>query len=490
MRVDRPFGYDAGTETFWLVNKPKILYTEIDRLPRPFRLAVVLCYFEGLTLEQAARRLRCPAGTVRSRLARAYDKLRRGLTRRGVALSAAAIATVLSSRSASASFVSSSLCETTARAAIQYAGRKAATVAISSSVVALARDVLRSMLISKLRNIAFALLLLSSLAAGAGFVAQAIARQAGKPDLHPSAAQTDDANPRPAPGRMFVVGRVLDPQGTPVPDAAIMIYAANRILSRDPYDGLNLLTLGRASSDSVGRFQIDAARTWSSRHFRAGAVALAPGYGAAWIDLDPDAERPGADIMLRPEQVISGHLVDLNGQPARGVTVVVQSMGLATERRRGYRVIETAEGPYFWHPHQSQIPAWPRPVKTDADGRYTVRGVGRGIRVFLGTDDPRFARSRFTIDTSATEVQKSVTTAHRARETDHRPGHGCRYRQTHSARQALDLLHLRGRPSSDIQRIRRRLRGPLPCQSALSESLFRCSLRPRGRALSEHSSRR
>ena len=46
------------------------LHEEIGRLPGSFRLPVVLCYFEGLTLDEAARRLRWPAGTVRSRLAR------------------------------------------------------------------------------------------------------------------------------------------------------------------------------------------------------------------------------------------------------------------------------------------------------------------------------------------------------------------------------------------------------------------------------------
>jgi len=50
------------------------LHEEIGRLPGSFRLPVVLCYFEGLTLDEAARRLRWPAGTVRSRLARARDK--------------------------------------------------------------------------------------------------------------------------------------------------------------------------------------------------------------------------------------------------------------------------------------------------------------------------------------------------------------------------------------------------------------------------------
>ena len=69
-----------------------ILYSEIDRLPRAFRMPIVLHYFEGLTLDETARRLRCPAGTVRSRLARACEKLRRRLTRGGVALSTAAVA--------------------------------------------------------------------------------------------------------------------------------------------------------------------------------------------------------------------------------------------------------------------------------------------------------------------------------------------------------------------------------------------------------------
>ena len=100
------------------------LHDEIDRLPDAFRLPVVLCYFEGLTLDEAARRLEWPAGTLRSRLARARDKLRRGLTRRGVVLPAAALAAALDSRSASAS-VSSPLCDITTRAAIEFAAGQA-----------------------------------------------------------------------------------------------------------------------------------------------------------------------------------------------------------------------------------------------------------------------------------------------------------------------------------------------------------------------------
>ena len=43
----------------------------VDRLPEKYRSAVVLCYLEGLTQDEAAVQLRVPAGTVRVRLMRA-----------------------------------------------------------------------------------------------------------------------------------------------------------------------------------------------------------------------------------------------------------------------------------------------------------------------------------------------------------------------------------------------------------------------------------
>ena len=43
--------------------------------PEKYRAVVALCYWEGLTHEQAATQLGCPLGTVRSRLARARDQV-------------------------------------------------------------------------------------------------------------------------------------------------------------------------------------------------------------------------------------------------------------------------------------------------------------------------------------------------------------------------------------------------------------------------------
>jgi RNA polymerase sigma factor (sigma-70 family) len=387
------------------------LHDEIDRLPGAFRMPVVLCYFEGLTLDEAARRLRCPEGTVRSRLARAREKLRRGLTRRGVVLPAAALVAVLDARIASAS-VSSPLRDITTRAALNFAAGHAAAPAAT----ALAREVLRSMLIHKLRFLAATLLFLGVVATGAGYLARALAID-DAPGSSPAgpqapvAAKPDDADPKPAPGRMFVVGRVLDPSGKPVPGASIMVHAQDMAIGRPPYlSQRHSIPIGDARADGSGRFRLDAPRTSSSRHDAFGAVALAPGYGAGWVELDPDDDQPAADITLRPEQVIRGRLFDVQGRPAPDVTLSVAVIH-RTLPKDSARARTSTDRVVFLGTTIKDYPAWPRPVMTDADGRFTVRGVGRDSHGGLDVHHPRFAFQRVAFDTDVASASKPLTAA-------------------------------------------------------------------------------
>src|SRR5262249_16288163 len=84
-----------------LAGKPRgpylgeFLDEEVERLPEKYRAPVLWCYLQGQTNEEAARRLRCPTGTVKVRLLRARQMLRKRLQRRGVALSLAALAAAL-----------------------------------------------------------------------------------------------------------------------------------------------------------------------------------------------------------------------------------------------------------------------------------------------------------------------------------------------------------------------------------------------------------
>lgn len=67
----------------------------LSELPEKYRTALVLCEMEGRPLKDVARELDCPIGTLAGRLSRGRALLARRLARRGVAVSAAAIATLL-----------------------------------------------------------------------------------------------------------------------------------------------------------------------------------------------------------------------------------------------------------------------------------------------------------------------------------------------------------------------------------------------------------
>jgi hypothetical protein len=66
------------------------------------------------------------------------------------------------------------------------------------------------------RRIALTLLSFAAIAAGSADLARSDEPK-GPPAGPPTTAKADDTNPTPAPGRMFVVGRVLDPRGKPAP---------------------------------------------------------------------------------------------------------------------------------------------------------------------------------------------------------------------------------------------------------------------------------
>ena len=66
----------------------RVIRQEVDLLPERYRVPIVLCDLQGLTRDEAADLLGCPAGTVGGRLARPAVSLRDRLERRGVLPSA------------------------------------------------------------------------------------------------------------------------------------------------------------------------------------------------------------------------------------------------------------------------------------------------------------------------------------------------------------------------------------------------------------------
>jgi WD40 repeat protein len=206
---------DSLDDVVWHDLRP-VLDEEVDRLPEKYRAAVVLCYLEGKTYEEASRQLRCSKWTLATRLARARQRLHRQLTARGLALSGAALVAGLGHDAASGA-VPSRLVAAAVQGAVAVTTGTAAGM-LSARVANLTDGVLQTMPVSRFPMTTALLLALGVAGMGAvmfghRLLADKPAEGAGKPAAEPVAAsaqppRTDrygDPLPRGAVGRLGTV---------------------------------------------------------------------------------------------------------------------------------------------------------------------------------------------------------------------------------------------------------------------------------------------
>jgi RNA polymerase sigma factor (sigma-70 family) len=155
-----------------------VLDEELARLPQKYRVALVLCYLEGKTNEEAARLLQWPTGTVKGRLARARDLLRNRLVRRGLRASALLLASTLAGARAHAAAVPSSLADTTTRAGVGYAAGGTGVAVASPQAVRLAEALLGSVRRARILGLTLVLAVFLAGAVGWSIGSGAIGREA------------------------------------------------------------------------------------------------------------------------------------------------------------------------------------------------------------------------------------------------------------------------------------------------------------------------
>ena len=166
------------------------LHEEINGLPERYRSAVVLCELKGYTVDEAARLVKCPVGTLASRLRAGRQRLRDRLTRgsAGGAIPAFAPAPVVPSLPAS-------LAEITVRLVTDFTGGRVVESVLSSTSVALARDVSRSLLMAKLRSSAAILAALGGVSLLASWAGLSIARPQTPVESSPILAKNQAQSP-------------------------------------------------------------------------------------------------------------------------------------------------------------------------------------------------------------------------------------------------------------------------------------------------------
>jgi Sigma-70, region 4 len=125
-----------------------VLHEEIARLPEKHRLALVLCDLEGKTQVQAAGELDWSERTLRRRPAKARDRLKARLTRRGLAPGDAMLGAAFLRESRA--LVPAAWQDSTVQAALGVLNHAIAVCTVSMAAQSLTREVLKTMLLQKL----------------------------------------------------------------------------------------------------------------------------------------------------------------------------------------------------------------------------------------------------------------------------------------------------------------------------------------------------
>jgi RNA polymerase sigma factor (sigma-70 family) len=169
----------------------RVVDEELSRLGKKHRAPLLLCCLEGKTRDEAARFLGVPLSTLISRLEKGREVLRRRLAGRGVPLSLAFAAVTLVSESVRAA-VPGTLARAVSQVALRAAAGEAITNLVSVNVSALVKGGIQSMLLTKLKVAAAALLLVGLTVAGALSAGMNAPESA---QVVQSAAQSQDKTP-------------------------------------------------------------------------------------------------------------------------------------------------------------------------------------------------------------------------------------------------------------------------------------------------------
>lgn len=391
------------------------LHEEIARLPEKHRLPVVLCELEGIPQAQAAWQLRWSERTLRRRLAEGRERLRSRMDRRGLGTAGAMIGTLLASEAKAA--VSAAWRETTIRAALAVALQAATTGVVSVAAGKLTHEVLKTMLLQKIKLASAALL-------GAGLLAWEVsAALSPRGDEPPETREARASAPVSTPikkdetmGRIDVGGRVLDPDGKPVPGATIYFRESRsyrvgeeaglvqRVASTGP-DGRFRFDLDPARND-VALFAGDSEPGDGPAWHTTLIAATAPHHGPAWLTAGQN-KRGETDLRLVQDDLpIRGRILDSQGRPVAGAAVRVDQIaatsGVDLEALIASGVIDWDRflvGSKFQAP-VLHFPVWigrEGAVTTDVGGRFEITGVGRDRLALLTVVGPGLERARVAV---------------------------------------------------------------------------------------------
>jgi RNA polymerase sigma factor (sigma-70 family) len=351
----------------------------LGELPPKYREALVLCYLEGHTQDQAARRLGCPLATLRTRVARGRKLLRQRLAKHGLNLSSAGVAALLLASAAPAA-APAALVDVAVTTALPFAAGQPAAQLCSQQVAGLVEGALKAMFLTRVKTASALLLLTVGLVAAAALARETLA--ARQPPAGSQKSEVKGQKPVAADEKgdsVEVSGRVVGPDGKPV--AGARVYFARYIL-REPAPQ----PAATVTSDADGRFRLRVSRTGYPEQYmkpqwmRGAVVAVGQGNTFGWAGADSAEKLTNVTITLARDVPIAGRVLDLEGKPIAGARVQVRGVRVRQDggdlKDLVERLKKHQDGPH--HPEIWLHPAplgLTRPAVTGADGKFRITGI-------------------------------------------------------------------------------------------------------------------
>jgi 5-hydroxyisourate hydrolase-like protein (transthyretin family) len=206
----------------------------------------------------------------------------------------------------------------------------------------------------------------------------------------------------PAMSKHTVHVTVRDADGKPIAGASVLLVVSSRpplnfaALPRDQKEknGLRTKVIAEVRTNDQGRADVSGEfSTDESSAAQLFVTAARLGYGSHLlrnIKLESDAT-----IALAPEVSIHGRLLTPAGTPAAGVRVLLNGFHDDSGKSRSgiYSGLFASD---------DELPAyWPRSIKTDTDGRFTLQGIPREAYATLSFWHTDYAVDEVTVSTVA-----------------------------------------------------------------------------------------
>jgi RNA polymerase sigma factor (sigma-70 family) len=413
------------------------LDTALGELPEKYRAALVLCYLEGKTQEEAARQFGCLLATLRARVARGRKLLRDRLAKGGLTLSTAGLAALLIASAAPAA-APAALAKAAVRAAVPFAAGQPAATLCSRQAAGLVAGGLRAMFLGKVQT-ATAVLLAAGLVAGAAALAQRVtaANEGAKPAAKEAQPPAADARPQAADqdkDSLAYGGRVLGPDGRPVAGAKLFLIPLWAYIDRPAPSPVY------ATTGPDGRFRFKVPRAKLGNYRETALVVTADGHGTAWLDIDLRDKKDDLTLRFVKDDVpVAGQVVDLQGRPIQGVTVSVLQIKAApgedlrpwleAVRNKQARNLSLEQKYISRQLMSPEVPGLPHQAVTDPEGRFRLTGIGRDRLVMVRVSGPTIATQDLRVLTrSGQPIEVPETTYLDGRPASVATYYGARFR--------------------------------------------------------------